>query len=80
MIIFDIETDGLNPTKIHCLSYTYPDTLDVKTLFDYDDMRSLLSKQSYITGHNIIRYDVPVLERLLDIELNCSYYDTLPMS
>ena len=80
MIIFDIETNGLNPTKIHCLSYTYPDTLDVKTLFDYDDMRSLLTKQSHITGHNIVRYDVPVLERLLGIELNCSYYDTLPMS
>ena len=80
MIIFDIETNGLNPTKIHCLSYTYPDTLDVKTLFDYDDMRNLLVKQSHITGHNIVRYDVPVLERLLGIELNCSYYDTLPMS
>ena len=80
MIIFDIETNGLSPTKIHCLSYTYPDTLDVKTLFDYDDMRNLLVKQSHITGHNIVRYDVPVLERLLGIELNCSYYDTLPMS
>lgn len=80
MIIFDIETNGLNPTKIHCLSYTYPETLDVKTLFDYDDMRNLLVKQSHITGHNIVRYDVPVLERLLGIELNCSYYDTLPMS
>jgi len=80
MIIFDIETNGLNPTKIHCLSYTHPDTLDVKTLFDYDDMRSLLTKQNHITGHNIVRYDVPVLERLLGIELNCSYYDTLPMS
>ena len=65
MIIFDIETNGLNPTKIHCLSYTYPDNLDVKTLFDYDEMRSLLTKQSHITGHNIVRYDVPVLERLL---------------
>ena len=80
MIIFDIETNGLNPTKIHCLSYTYPEALDVKTLFDYDDMRNLLVKQSHITGHNIVRYDVPVLERLLGIELNCSYYDTLPMS
>ena len=49
MIIFDIETNGLNPTKIHCLSYTYPETLDVKTLFDYDDMRSLLTKQIHIT-------------------------------
>ena len=80
MIIFDIETNGLNPTKIHCLSYTYSEALNVKTLFDYDDMRNLLTEQSHITGHNIVRYDVPVLERLLGIELNCSYYDTLPMS
>ena len=80
MIVFDIETDGLDPTKIHCLSYTQVGELDVRTTFDYQEMRDLLSQQKHLIGHNIIRYDIPVLEKLLDIKIDCDLYDTLPMS
>ena len=79
MIVFDIETDGLNPSKIHCLSYT-SDGVEHNTLTDYEDMRQLLSNQKGLIGHNIVRYDVPVLERILDIKIRSRLYDTLPMS
>ena len=79
MIVFDIETDGLNPSKIHCLSYT-SDGIEHNTLTDYEDMRQLLSNQKGLIGHNIVRYDVPVLERILGIKIRSRLYDTLPMS
>jgi len=41
MIVFDIETDGLNPSKIHCLSYT-TDGKEYNTVTHGDDMRHLL--------------------------------------
>ena len=79
MIIFDLECDGFEPTKIHCLSYTVKGN-NIKTLFDYDEMREVLTTAKILVGHNIIRFDIPVLERLLDIEIEAKLYDTLPMS
>jgi len=79
MIIFDIETNGLNPDKIHCLSYTRNGKLFIN-LFRYDDMRELLLSGEPLLGHNIIRYDIPVLERILNIKIKSRLYDTLPMS
>ena len=79
MIIFDIETNGLNPDKIHCLSYTRDGELFIN-LFQYDDMRELLLSGEPLLGHNIIRYDIPVLEKILNIKIKSRLYDTLPMS
>jgi hypothetical protein len=81
MIVFDVEADGLldEATKIHCLSYTH-DGKDYKTLFDYSDMRELILSQPGLVGHNIIRYDVPVIEKILGIKVTARLFDTLPMS
>ena len=81
MIVFDVEADGLldDATKIHCLSYT-SDGQAINTLFDYDQMRDLLLSQSGLIGHNIIRYDVPLLEKILGIKIKSRLFDTLPMS
>ena len=79
MIVFDIETDGLNPSKIHCLSYTRDGT-EYNTLTNYEDMKQLLLNEKGLIGHNIMRYDIPVLERILDIKIRSRLYDTLPMS
>ena len=78
-MVFDIETDGLNPRKIHCLSYT-TDGKEYHTVTHHDDMRHLLWDSNGIIGHNIVRYDIPVLERLLFIKIKAKVYDTLPMS
>ena len=57
MIIFDIETNGLNPDKIHCLSYTRNGEC-FETLYKYDEMRKLVLSGEPLLGHNIIRYDI----------------------
>ena len=79
MIIFDIETNGLNPDKIHCLSYTRNGEC-FETLHKYDEMRKLALSGEPLLGHNIIRYDIPVLEKILNIKIKSRLYDTLPMS
>jgi len=83
MIIFDVEANGLidNATKIHCLSYISMNSDDtVKTTCDYDEMRDLLLSQDGLVGHNIIRYDIPLLNKILDIDIKARRFDTLPMS
>ena len=81
----DIETDGLleNVTKIHCLSYLNIDTEgnDVITLLDYKEMKELLLQDNLeICGHNIIRYDIPVAEKILGIKIKATLVDTLALS
>jgi DNA polymerase I-like protein with 3'-5' exonuclease and polymerase domains len=82
MIVFDIEADGLleDATKIHCLSYRDPNGGSVVSTSDYNDMRNILLKAKGLIGHNIIRYDIPLLEKILDIKIKAQLFDTLPMS
>ena len=85
-IVFDIETDGLldSVTKIHCLSYCNIDNKneEIKSITNYEDIKKLLSKCTTIIGHNIIQYDIPVLNKILDFELpkNIKIIDTLGLS
>ena len=67
--MLDIETDGLNPTVIWCLCAINILTGQEVVLTDPKTMREwinvqLTEKSSFI-GHNIISFDVPVLNRLL---------------
>ena len=80
MIIFDVEANGLveDATKIHCFSYL--DSDNMKTLYHYDDMRELLTNTKGMVGHNIVRYDVPLLNKILGIKIKTRLFDTLPMS
>ncbi len=89
-LIFDIETNGLlkQASKIHCLSYQKIDNkgnkLEKKTLTEYQDIVNLfvtLADSDYIVGHNIIRYDIPVLEKILNLNLkHLKVIDTLGLS
>lgn len=83
-VVFDIEADGLldNVTKIHCLSYT-KDGNEIITLTNYEEMIEFLSDDSLeLVGHNIIRYDIPVLEKILGITIlnRLRLIDTLALS
>lgn len=83
--IFDIETDGLldEVTKIHCLSYQdYQNGLlsEKVSLTDYNDIIDYFDRDIVLVGHSIIRYDIPVIEKLLDIKVNNSIVDTLGIS
>jgi len=75
MPVFDIEGDSLTPTKIHVLSYQDQDK--VVSLTDYDSIREWISKQKVLIGHNIVMFDIPVLERLLGIKIKAKLIDTL---
>ena len=79
-IIFDIETNGLDPDVVHCVC-----ALEGEVSFWTKDP---IEFQAYITeghcrlvGHNIIGYDIPVLEKLWNIDFSgCEIVDTLVLS
>jgi len=79
--VFDIETDGLldELTKIHVMSWSN-DTGEVKHTHDYDEMRYVLLKSKTLIGHNIIRFDIPAIEKVLGIKVKARLIDTLALS
>ena len=76
--VFDIECDGFNPTKIHCIAMQVGGKLYDET--DYDRERSFFTKADVLIGHNICRFDIPHLERLLGIKVGARLVDTLTLS
>jgi len=78
--VFDVEANGLNPDRLHCLAVNY--LMKNLTCTDsYDNMRKLLSDKTLVLiGHNIYRFDIPVLEKLLGIKIECKLIDTLFLS
>lgn len=79
MTIFDIETDGLDPTKIHVLSWE--DELGkIQHTHDYVAMRIFFEEATILIGHNIVRYDIPAVEKILGIKVSATLVDTLAVS
>ncbi len=80
-MIFDAEADGLLGfvTKVHVLAYEKPDG-KIGHTHDYFEMREILTKAKLLIGHNIICYDLPMLERILGIKITARLIDTLPLS
>ena len=78
-IVFDIEADNLldDATKIHVLSYAVPDGA-VVSITDYDEMRSFFLSADRLIGHNIVRYDIPLVEKLLGIKVKACLLYTSP--
>jgi len=79
MPVFDIETDGLDATKIHVLSWE-DDYGNIQSTHDYDDMRNFFEQSKTLIGHNIIRFDIPVAEKVLGIKIKAKLVDTLALS
>jgi transposase len=81
MTVFDIETDGLldELTKIHVLSYSH-DGKEVHHTHDYDEMRKFFTETEVLVGHNIIRFDIPAVEKVLGIKVKARLIDTLALS
>ena len=79
VVVFDVEGDGLEATKLHCLSANMKDKISSTT--SYERMARLVTRGDVIlVGHNIIRWDIPTLERLLGVEVRCELVDTLSIS
>lgn len=66
-LIFDIETDGLldNVSKIHCLVIRGTETGPQSFVGDkIEEGLKILSDAHLILGHNVIKYDLPVIQKL----------------
>ena len=84
-IVFDIETNGLDPSKVW-LVWAYDRGSKNFRLFLEDSLYSFSQYmkdmgECKVIGHNIIAYDIPVCERLLNTDFSkCQVVDTLVMS
>ena len=82
-LVFDIETDGLNPSKIHCIvAIDEHDKVYTFTPDEIDQGVDLLSKADTLIGHNIVGYDIPAIKKLKGVDLTKSAHliDTLLIS
>ncbi len=81
--VFDIEADGFleDVTKVHCICIE--DSYGVKPTATPSHIKTALKRlDTYdtIIGHNIIGYDLAVLEKLYDWKPKAKVFDTLLMS
>ena len=82
-LIFDIETDDLNATKIWCMTAQDSDSGEIYTFAPHqlESGLELLQKADTLIGHNIIGFDIPVIKKLYGIDLSDKkLIDTLVMS
>ena len=84
-LVFDIETDDLKATEIHCIVAIDED--DKQYSFDIIDGNieegiQFLSTADKLIGHNIIGFDIPVIKKLHDVDLwhKDKVLDTLVLS
>ena len=80
-LIFDIETDDLDATKIWCIVAKELDGKSYRfTPDEIEDGIKLLQDADTLIGHNIIGFDLPVLGNLYNFKYKGNIIDTLVMS
>ena len=82
-LVFDIETDGLNASVIWCIVAKDIDTNQIYSFSpsNIEEGIELLARSKILIGHNILGFDIPVLEKLTDISFkNKKIIDTLVLS
>jgi len=83
---FDIETDGLEANRVHCICAMLDDGEDTVYNFIGGEANGLFRKWlasesvDTLVGHNIINFDVPVLRRLTGMDWDFNLRDTLVLS
>lgn len=82
VFVFDVESDGLleDATRIHCLCYHNLTTGDSGCYTSLSDIGEFLLNADVLIGHNIIRYDIPLLVQLLSTSCKATLVDTLALS
>jgi DNA polymerase-1 len=90
--IFDVEANGFleDATRIHCLVLQDIDTGDVFSCHDQPDQTAtaltirhgldILAAADLIVGHNCIRYDIPLLDKLYGFKPRGKVRDSLIMA
>ena len=83
-LVFDIEADGLywGVTEVYCIVAYDIDTKAVHkfTPENISEGVDFIFSADTLIGHNIIKYDVPVLEKLYNKKYNGKLVDTLVIS
>lgn len=85
-LIFDLETNGLldEVSKIHCLVVKDTETGTVRSFLDdgLEEGLKELMKSDFIVGHNVIKYDIPVIQKLFPwFDVDCKKVgDTLVLT
>ena len=89
MLVFDLESDGLldDVTRIHCLVIYDAETDQTLVYNDEGDQEPIvrgvqvLQEAEVICGHNVIGYDIPVLQKIYPwFEPTALVVDTLLLS
>jgi uncharacterized protein YprB with RNaseH-like and TPR domain len=80
-LIFDCETDGLydQATKVHCI-VIYDINLEQTFSYGPDSIAAALAHLAtadVLIGHNVIFYDIPVLQKLHSFDSKSRIVDTL---
>ena len=82
-LVFDIETDDLNATKVWCIVAQDPLTGEIFK-FTPDELQKgyeFLSTADTLIGHNIIGFDIPMIHKFSDVDLSkIPVIDTLVLS
>lgn len=81
--VFDIEADGLldTATTIHCLSYHNLSDGSSGSYTNLNDIKEFIENADVLIGHNIVRYDVPLLARMVKgLRRTAALVDTLSLS
>ena len=70
-VVFDIETNGLNPSVIWCIAAKIVGRWDEPVTFEPGNVKDFIpwlqeNQVEVLIGHNIINFDIPVIERLLN--------------
>lgn len=84
--VFDIETNGLNPDTVWCLSMESRDKEDMKSYYKDEVVDNVeegvikLFSSDVIVGHNALGFDIPVLERIFGIPCKAFVLDTYVLS
>ena len=78
--IWDIETDGLRPKVIWCLCALKGGNMYTLENPTREMVEELFADVTVHIGHNLIRYDVPAVERILGMSIKGKIIDTLVMS
>ena len=75
---FDIETDGFldTATKVHCIILKDIDTNQVLHLNNAQAVKKL-EEAELIIGHNIIKFDIPVLKKFYNLKSKAKVFDTI---
>jgi len=81
-MVFDIEANGKlkSASVVHCISISSDKGLVSFGPSDINDGLHLLSTATRLVGHNILCYDLPVLERIYGFIWSGQVFDTLNVS